>query len=1008
MQFKYAQLTIDKIPGKLATVNITFDWRIVEADYQEERWAQAKECTFTQDTLNTIYEKLAKEPKDEQTLNAIGDQIWRLFPLDITDQFRKFDAFAEEVYKRSKSLVPLIILTDYLTIPWELCITRRPKATERVPWYKRFLVATQICGLSRPDEKTSETERKRVGIVLTPFPLTGEKEEGLSDEYNNLLEVMKYLERQYQVRISLYQCPEQLDELYKIEDALAQGPHDLLIYVGSRAGQRITLYNPTTNKPEYFEMRDISSGSNTERAIFLDACSTALKKRDGTFVSEEPKEFLGRNTAYIGTIADIRMTPAIVFANYFLKSLFTRGASLAEALYEARKQADVYLGKRYPEREEYRIHSRLFSLYGRNDNILLNSFRYQRKRISFIYPKMVDLFISEFRSSIYPSSLPVVSLKKKDTLKDVVANIERLDGNFIADLSIAHATNLITRYRGDPDKELVIIGGIFRLLPEASDSTLYFWGDLSDYHFFYSLDPLTTVTIMAITYFIDRGEVGSKFVSKGGHRKMNYPEIYSNALNAIQHGAAFEPFTLIGSYRKQFEEALEKMDPEVQINRIPLYPEFLDIVQSKYSEYSFSQNLPAEVLVARRKDVEKDVMLYREIFTRWKHWARESQEEILPSQEVFISLTAGDRDSLLKFTRFIAEKLTKYLNIEGALEESDFCTIEEWGERVSMETNYVVDAEVEKFLEENDAKIERLGRKFSKYEHSEGQSVDAVAVKRWLQQFETVERVRWALILLENVEFIDRNRMKEMFVHYYTKVLPQEERDRVIVTNLGGPYDSSYLVSYFLGDMWGADLEVKSAGLRSILDNEDPKEKVILFVDDIIGSGKQAKNIFHTLLGIEDVELRERHETKLTERQIEKLKTFKCRLFTFIGFQEGKSGWVQEMRRLGLNVEEPYSFQKEEEQVGCFHPARSVFDTPKDREGAQAMCSEIGYELFLDKRLWDEEKRKQRSLGYGNSQKLTVFFYNVPTSTLPILWKRGTYRGRKWGPLFLRREKKGI
>jgi hypothetical protein len=71
------------------------------------------------------------------------------------------------------------------------------------------------------------------------------------------------------------------------------------------------------------------------------------------------------------------------------------------------------------------------------------------------------------------------------------------------------------------------------------------------------------------------------------------------------------------------------------------------------------------------------------------------------------------------------------------------------------------------------------------------------------------------------------------------------------------------------------------------------------------------------------------------------------------------------------------------------------------------MAREIGYELLRDKS-WDDLRKKEWALGYGNSQKLIVFSYNTPTCTLPILWKFGEYQGKIWTPLFPRTQQKQI
>lgn len=313
---------------------------------------------------------------------------------------------------------------------------------------------------------------------------------------------------------------------------------------------------------------------------------------------------------------------------------------------------------------------------------------------------------------------------------------------------------------------------------------------------------------------------------------------------------------------------------------------------------------------------------------------------------------------------------------------------------------------LQEFLKAKGEIIGRLARRFVHYDHPEGRVIDEQAIARFLCQFATAERASLALTLLENVDFIDRNRMTEMFRHYCTAFLKTEDTAKIVLTNLGGPYDSSRLVSYFLGDV-GMELQLRSADLRAILDKSDPVGTIILFVDDNIGSAKQAVDTFRDLMGLPaEKELEEMHELELTSQQADKLKEYEIRLFTFVGFEEGKAKFVKTLRNLGLNVTEAYSFMKTEEKIGCFHPASVMFDTSERREACRAMCSEIGIALFSDKTAWSEQTKEERSLGYGSSQKLIVFSYNVPTSTLPILWKAGTFAQVRWQPLFPRRHKR--
>lgn len=318
--------------------------------------------------------------------------------------------------------------------------------------------------------------------------------------------------------------------------------------------------------------------------------------------------------------------------------------------------------------------------------------------------------------------------------------------------------------------------------------------------------------------------------------------------------------------------------------------------------------------------------------------------------------------------------------------------------------SYQPHSKVDEFLITQEEVLRRLEKKFIHYQHPEGKIINIDEIGRFLRQFETPERMSLALILLQNITFIGRDRMKEMFRHYCKQILSSEDKKKTVVTNLGGPYDSSNIVSYISADI-AMELNLKALDLRAILDSEDWAER-ILFVDDNIGSGKQATDIFRELLGlIEEKELEEYHETKLTDIQCRKLKTLELSLFTYVGLEEGKKDLVEKLHKLGLNMEEPYSFLKQEEKIGCFHRASGIFGTKEERETCKDICGEIGYQLFADKNDWPEELKRKRSLGYGDSQKTIVFFYNVPTSSLPLLWKRGIYNGEKWEPLFPRREK---
>jgi hypothetical protein len=98
-----------------------------------------------------------------------------------------------------------------------------------------------------------------------------------------------------------------------------------------------------------------------------------------------------------------------------------------------------------------------------------------------------------------------------------------------------------------------------------------------------------------------------------------------------------------------------------------------------------------------------------------------------------------------------------------------------------------------------------------------------------------------------------------------------------------------------------------------------------------------------------------------------------------------------------------------------FAPGNTTFDASVKKE-AEDLFRTIGYAILEDRsRRWfsnadvpdaekealREQQRKRFAVGYGDDQRLVVFRYNVPKTTVTLLWeKRGQYNGVPWRPLF--------
>jgi hypothetical protein len=93
----------------------------------------------------------------------------------------------------------------------------------------------------------------------------------------------------------------------------------------------------------------------------------------------------------------------------------------------------------------------------------------------------------------------------------------------------------------------------------------------------------------------------------------------------------------------------------------------------------------------------------------------------------------------------------------------------------------------------------------------------------------------------------------------------------------------------------------------------------------------------------------------------------------------------------------------EHSSVKAFEPMGSIaWASENEREALKQFASEVGYDILEDRakrKGWDDTRRKESALGFSNFQRVLVFPYNVPKTTLTLLWETGR-DSRRWQPLF--------
>jgi hypothetical protein len=183
----------------------------------------------------------------------------------------------------------------------------------------------------------------------------------------------------------------------------------------------------------------------------------------------------------------------------------------------------------------------------------------------------------------------------------------------------------------------------------------------------------------------------------------------------------------------------------------------------------------------------------------------------------------------------------------------------------------------------------------------------------------------------------------------------------------------------------------------------------MVIYDDNVGSGGQAGTVFSQWFGIgnPDSDLAEKHVDPLTPAEVERLRDIPILLVFATGFRSGLAKIENQLRGLAGNPNVT-GVIIDPADLSCFRPAARVFSDPEDARRAEEAFKRAGELALHDKvreRGWSPEKTTDRILGYGNAGGLTVFQYNVPTTTVTALWSTSRSEHARWAALFPREDR---
>lgn len=298
--------------------------------------------------------------------------------------------------------------------------------------------------------------------------------------------------------------------------------------------------------------------------------------------------------------------------------------------------------------------------------------------------------------------------------------------------------------------------------------------------------------------------------------------------------------------------------------------------------------------------------------------------------------------------------------------------------------------------------IENLAERFHKYESQTGDLVSQHLISEWLLQF-APEDISLAIQLLQHVRFWDRQAIVSALSSSINLLPSRTRRSQWLA--LGGPTTSSHHIQYFLLDVQ-KNLDTHSMEVLESAENVEANVPLVLYEDNI-GSGKQPLTVLQQWFGVPDRQwlVPERHVSALSSRARRSFRSCEVIFLFLTGWRSGLDLLLRQAPKL-LRHKRATGHVIAPTDLSVFDPAALIFESRQRADAARIAFEAAGIKAIDDKRRrWGPTKSADRILGYGNRGGVTVFYYNVPTTTVTALWK-----GCKdtWAPLFPRREASGM
>ena len=294
-----------------------------------------------------------------------------------------------------------------------------------------------------------------------------------------------------------------------------------------------------------------------------------------------------------------------------------------------------------------------------------------------------------------------------------------------------------------------------------------------------------------------------------------------------------------------------------------------------------------------------------------------------------------------------------------------------------------------------------LVRRFSSYRVP----ITISHLERFLLQFGTTGRIRGALRMLTHAKFYPLWELGEVMENLLRVILIDHPKTKIVIAPLGDQSGSTAIVRYLASHSSLADrLKFVDDIVSALFETKDGDS--LYFVDDCLLSGTQTLSILGDLMGTRQHKPHHKVYCKPLSQVERKQLLNRNLVFNYcVATDVGRDRFRNDLAQTGIDSAHAvirygvleHSLSKAFQPMGPIAWASS-----DERNELNQFASEIGYDILehrARKKDWTDERRRESALGFSDFQRLLVFPYNVPKTTVTFLWENGS-ESRPWQPLF--------